>query len=125
MKNFIFITIALVCFYSLPAQSQEAVETFPISIAVIGTSSYSDVDFVLKNLKRSSQINQLSVALSSKGLVELKGSYKGQQDAMIDEIKGLASDRFAVEVGKQKGKQTSGALSITLRKITAQTAPPS
>ena len=120
-KLVIFTTVFLIL--SSWAFGQELNENYPITIAIVGTASYNDVNLILKNLKRSQQINRLTISLSSKGLVELSGTFHGVKESLIEEISGLAQDRFTVEVQKQKGKQTTPSLSITLRKIAPQTGP--
>jgi hypothetical protein len=120
MKKKIFLFIFLFSCFCLPAYTQNSGENYPLVIAIVGTTNYNDVSTILKNLKRSSQVSHLTISLSSKGLIELSGSYHGERDSLVDEVRGLAQDRFSLELQKQKGKQTSNAISITLRKLTPQ-----
>jgi len=122
MKKKLFIFPFFLLIFPLSLSGQEVVN-YPVAIAIVGTSNYNDVDFVLKNLRRSSQISQLSIVLESKGLVELKGTYRGLSEGLIEEIRGLAQDRFAMEIQKPKGRQPSGFLSVTLRKLSQRTPP--
>ena len=122
--NGIFFFIVLSVLISAPLFAQEpggnSMEEYPLTVAIVGTASYSDVNVMIKNLKRSSQIGRLSASQSKRDLSEFSGTYKGSPESLIDEVRGLAQDRFAVEVPKQKGKQ-SGALNLTLRKISSET----
>lgn len=115
------VILALFVLLAAPLAAQETsvvpAEEYPFTIAIVGTTNYSDVNVLIKNLKRSSQIGRLSASTSKRELSEFTGTYKGSRESLIDEITGLAQDRFAVELPKQKGKQ-SGVLNITLRKIT-------
>jgi hypothetical protein len=120
MKKKIFLLIFLFSCLGSPVYAQNSGENYPLTIAIVGTTNYNDVSAILKNLKRSPQVSQLTISLSSKGLIELKGSYHGERDSLVDEIRGLSQDRFSLELQKQKGKQASNAISITLRKLTPQ-----
>ena len=120
MKKIIFIIIILL--FSSPhillgQESSQVVSSYPINIAVVGAANYDDVRFVLNNLKRSSQISQLVISTSSRGYVELSGIYNASKETLVEEISNLVQDRFSTEVIKQKGRQTSNNLSVTLRKL--------
>lgn len=117
MKKISLTFICIMLLFSIGAIGQE--EEQPLTIAIVGTTSYNDVNLIIKNLKRSSQISRLSVSLSSRELTELSGSFHGSSESLIEEMQGLAQDRFSVETPK-KGKKPGSAFSITLRKITAQ-----
>lgn len=119
-----FITIcAALLFFPAYGQESQPSQEYPLTITIIGAASYNDVRFLQTNLKRSAQISGLTPTLSSRGLSEFSGNYRGPVESLIDEIKGLAQDRFAVETPKQKGRQSSNTLSVTLRKLTSEGTP--
>jgi len=117
MKKLSIIFVSFLLLFSLGAVGQE--EEQPLSIAIVGTTSYNDANLIIKNLKRCPQINRLSVSLSSRELTELSGSFHGSTDTLIEEIQGLAQDRFSVETPK-KTKKSGAPFVITLRKMAAQ-----
>lgn len=123
MKQKIFLALFLIFSFSSFGQETQTSDEYPLTITVVGTNNYSDVNLIIKNLKRSLQIGRLSLSLSSKDLSEFSGSYRGSAESLVEEIQGLAQDRFAVEVSKQKGKQSPNMLSITLRKLPSETPP--
>jgi len=108
----------LLCALSYAQESGEK----PLSIAIVGVKNYNDVNLMIKNLKRSQQIKDLTVSLSSRELTELSGNYQGSQESLMEEIAGLAQDRFEVELSK-KSRKADAPLAITLRKIKAESTP--
>ncbi len=120
IKTLVLTIFALLSFLAAAqAQESQLSEDLPLSVTVIGAANFNDVRYLITNLKRSAQVTRLSPTLSSKGLIEYQGSYHGSSESLVDEIRGLAQDRFAVETPKQKGNKSAGQLSLTLRKITA------
>lgn len=92
-------------------------EIYPLKIAIVGTSRYQDTNFIVSNLKRSSQVLGISLSVSGRDFIEFKGRYSGSPDSLVEEIRGLAQDRFTVEVEKTKRSSPKNTLSITLKKI--------
>jgi hypothetical protein len=122
MKPRTLLFAAVVILISFCAQAQEAqytVEEHSLTISIVGAASYNDIRLMQSNLKRSIQITRLATSLASKGLVELTGTYTGDKDSLVDEIRGLAQDRFSVAVSKQKRNDSEAPLTVTLRKLAA------
>jgi hypothetical protein len=123
-KNYLTTPAAiLACFFicglSAGQEISEAgpVESHPLKIAIVGTARYQDTNFIVSNLKRSPQILEISVSTSGRDLIELSGRYSGPPDSLIEEITGLAQERFTVEIEKRKRSPSRDSLSITLKKI--------
>jgi hypothetical protein len=112
--------VVLISFCAWAQESQNTFEEHPLTISIVGASNYNDIRLIQTNLKRSIQITKLATSLASKGLVEFSGTYTGDKESLVDEIKGLAQDRFAVELSKQKGRDATAPLTVTLRKLAAE-----
>ncbi len=116
IPNVLIAALSVILPVALHAQDASVgAEELPLKIAVVGTTNYTDINLIQKNLKRSSLIADLSTTLSSRELYEFSGRYRGAPEAVIEEVAGLAQDRFSVESPK-KIKQ-GAPLTITLRKI--------
>lgn len=83
-----------------------------VTLSIVNATKFEDVNFVLTNLRRSSQVSGLSISLSSKNLVELSGNYLGETESLIAEVQGLAQNRFSFEITKKPPN-----LLITLKKL--------
>lgn len=124
-KSFIIFALmlvgCLVCGQSLGQEQEEesaAPEIYPLKIAIVGTSRYQDTNFIVSNLNRSSQVLGISLSVSGRDFIVFKGRYSGSPESLVEEIRGLAQDRFEVEVEKNKKSSPKNALSVTLKKIT-------
>ena len=116
MKKACFFIILFCLTCSSYLAGQEAAN-YPLNITIVGTTKYQDTDFIIKNLKRSPQVEGLVISTSGRNLVELEGFYHGSRDSLIEEINGLAQDRFEMEVQKPGGKRSGEDLSVTLKKL--------
>lgn len=117
MKKIFCLSVILIILSASFSGAEESAsqEILKLNITFLGSSHYSDVNFMIKNIKRSSQIISLVPSGSTRGVVSFSGAFHGPSESLIEEIKGLAENRFSIEIPKQK----KDSISITLRKITA------
>lgn len=95
--------------------SQPSPEAMPFTLIVVGTRHYSDVDVMRRNIARIPMMRKFVQTVSSQKHVQFSGSFSGTEEGLVEDIRGLAAERF--DVGTRKDK--SLGLVITLRKIGA------
>ena len=93
--------------------SQEVVNSDKVTILIVGTKHFSDVNIIHKNIKKNNSIQNLLQTVSSQNHIALTGTFSGSADSVIADIEGLAQDRYEV----QKKNDKNQGLIITLRKI--------
>jgi hypothetical protein len=83
------------------------------TVDLLGTPHFEDVGVIQSGLEKADGIESIYVARSSRNFVRLKGVATCKREQLLNDLKGLAQDRFNVEVEDK----ADGSLIITLRKI--------
>jgi hypothetical protein len=121
---FLGMLISLPCRAAVPPAPLEASVAAPtalgelatpstIVIDVFGTARFEDVAFLQRNLLRVDGASPFAVRGTGDNYVRLEGSTHGQVDDFLDDLTGLAQDRFEMEVARGERVVT-----VTLRKLT-------
>ena len=103
------IAAALLCSTAI---AQDAWETLQVKITLLGTSHREDVQIMTSNLSKVAGMQNFAPTVIAKKHFEFAGTYNGNPQDLIADVKSLASDRFSVN-----SKNRSGTLTMTLRKI--------
>ena len=96
--------------------SQPAAEATPFTLIIVGTRHYSDVDVMRRNIARIPLMRRFVQAVSSQKHIQFLGLFGGTEEGLLEDIRGLASDRFDVGIRKDR---TLG-LVVTLKKMEAK-----
>lgn len=94
------------------AVSNAVNEPLPFTLLIVGTRHYSDVDVIKSNLQKMPSVRNFTQKIASQNHMEFGGIYSGDALTLIQDIEGLAADRFEVKTKNYKDR----GLVITLRK---------
>jgi hypothetical protein len=82
------------------------------TIDLLGTPHFDDVGTIQNGLERADGVESIHVSRSNRNFVRLEGIATCERKQLLNDLNGLAQDRFEVEVEDK----TDGSIIITLRK---------
>lgn len=101
--------------FAKPGEETSAPESTPFTLLIVGTRHFSDVDVVKTNIQKMPAVRGFAQKVSSQNHIEFSGTYSGNVDSLVEDIEGLAMDRYTVQSKSYKDR----GLVVTMRKIPA------